>query len=367
MEQFRQYLDSMPQSPLQEALAAAYVALFEDTETNIAKNPEGYGLPYLHKKYSEFRERFFYGDNGYLPPKMDIGFSNTLRALGHCTTKVREYLGKHDVIQCAIKLSNAFDFTPKKLDEVLLHEMIHAYLKFSPIPADYKETHGTRFLVWCNRINSSSDYVITVTNDTPLTLNNGMANRIANDSTIIVIARDTEPGKSMVSRIHKTDTDWAIPRIKKWLNKDVKCYACSDANFKKNLTVAKTRLTAFKYPNSTIDEMIHSGILKEVQISESAPQKGILLVWPWYNNTVSYSLVEPSIIPNVTGLISDHLRNHGLENRISMYRPNKFFTQWAKPTVKSVARGLPNMSMPKDEFNDLVRDGTLNYLRDITR
>ena len=367
MSSFISFLNSMQPSPLQEAIASAYSALFEDTETNIAKNPEGYGLHYLQQKYSEFRNRFFNGDNGYLPPKMDIGFSNTLRALGHCATREREFLGKHDVIQCAIKLSNAFDFTPKKLDEVLLHEMIHAYLKFSPNPADYKETHGTRFLVWCNRINSSSDYNITVTNDTPMTLNNGMANRIANDSTILVIARDTEPGKSMVSRIRKNDTDWAIPRIKNWLNTDVKCYACSDANFKRDLTIAKTRLTARSYPNSTIDEMIDAGILKEIHIAEGAPQKGVLLAWPWYNNMVGYSLVEPSIVPTVINLVSGHLEDHGMENRISMYHLNKFFTAWSKPAVKSMTRGLPNMSMPKDEFNDLVRDGTLDYLRDITR
>ena len=367
MSPYEEYLLSLPDSPLTESLRNAYSALLEEVETEIAKNPQEYGLTYLERKYKEFRDRFFGGNEGYLPESLPIGFCNTLKALGYCQTRTRMNYstGTRSVLKCEIKLSNSYDFTPKLLDEVLLHEMIHAYLAYSPDRYDNTDGHGPRFIDWCNRINSMSDYHITVKNDTPITLNNGMANRISNDGTILVIARDTEPGKSSVSRINQKDTDWALPRFRDWLKKDVKCYACSDANFKRRFTTAKTRLSALVIDNSMIDDMIASGILKEISVTEGTPQNGVVIAWPWFGDRVSYSLVDRSVIPMAAGMLNDYLRNNSMEPKVSLYKVAKYFPGWSKPTVKSMGRGLPNMSVGKNEFNAWVNDGTLEYIRDL--
>ena len=113
-------------------------ALFEDVETSIAKRPSEYGKGYIEERYRVFRNQFFEGDAGNLPERMPIGYSSTIKALGHCMARISNAMGTQTVRACEIKLSDAYDFTPKKLDEVLIHEMIHAYLFHSKDPLDVK-------------------------------------------------------------------------------------------------------------------------------------------------------------------------------------------------------------------------------------
>ena len=93
----------------------------------IEKTPAQYGLPYIQEKYTEFRNRFFGGDSGPLPSRMDIRFNNRSRALGTCQLSItRKRTGGFGrtvtdewLNSCVIYLSNAYDFSPKLLDEVL--------------------------------------------------------------------------------------------------------------------------------------------------------------------------------------------------------------------------------------------------------
>lgn len=339
-------------------------ALFEDVETSIAKRPSEYGKGYIEERYRTFRNQFFEGDAGNLPAMISIGFSKRVRALGHCSCRVQIFFGVPEVLKCEIVLSDAYDFTPKKLDEVLIHEMIHAYLDYSDDIRDVKETHGPRFQEWCDRINARSDYRITVVSDTPITLNNGMVNRISNDGTVLLVARDYKPGQTAISRVAEKDLSWAIPKAAKWLNRPIVPYACSDANFKGQFVTGRSTLHGKIFPNATVDEMIESGIMREIQPPKpEAPQTALLLAWPWRNG-VGYSLVVPRLEYEAANRIEDMLRRNNVNEPISKYHLNSYFGAWDGSPVNS-SRKIRYRVMDKERFNDIVKSGDITYIEDV--
>lgn len=339
-------------------------ALFEDVETNIAKRPSEYGKGYIEGRYRLFRNQFFEGDAGNLPAMIPIGFSKRVRALGHCSARIKVYFGVPEVLKCEIMLSDAYDFTPKKLDEVLIHEMIHAYLDYSDDLRDVKAVHGPQFQEWCDRINASSDYRITVVNDTPITLNNDMANRIINDGTVLLVARDYKPGETVVCRVAEKDLNWAIPKATDWLKRPIVTYACSDGNFKKKFITARSKIHGKIFPNATVDDMIESGIMQEIQPPRpEAPQTALLLTWPWRNG-VGYSLVVPRLEYEAANRIEDMMRRNNVSEPISKYHLNTFFSDWSGAPVNST-RSVRYKTMDKEHFNDIVKSGGITYIEDV--
>lgn len=340
-------------------------ALFENVETSIAKCPSEYGKAYIEERYRAFRDQFFGGDAGNLPERMPIGYSDTIKALGHCMARISNAMGTQTVRACEIKLSDAYDFTPKKLDEVLIHEMIHAYLFHSKDPLDVKASHGPRFQAWCNKINAMSNYHITTANDTPMTLNHGMANRIANDGTVILVAKDVKNGESALIRVDEKNLTWAIPRAEEWTGKQVTPYACSDSNFKKRFTICKTRLTALMTPNSTVDDMIADGILKEIpRPDKDAPQDALLIAWHWHNDSVAFALVAPRFVDTFVGEIHKILRAHGIEDKISKYRLTSYFHGWESAPVSMRTKNIKFKTLERNAFNLAVEAYDLKYLGD---
>ena len=351
----------------------AQFALFEDVETAIAKSPKEYGLPYIRQKFLEFRDHFFKGDEGTIPKDLPLGFSNTIRALGHCSCRYRRDWKQNangaweegfDILEFGIQLSNAYDFTPKKLEEVLIHEMIHAYLTYDGHP---EERHGSLFTNWCNRINSSSDYHITIANDTPVTLNQGMANRVVSDGTVLIVSRDFRPDNSLVCRVPEQSIQWAFPRIAQWCKKRPTCYSCSDGNFKKQFTAVRTKLSGRTIPNATIDEMIESGILKEFYVpDEQPPQDAFVLASPWYGN-VTLVLVETN--PRTAAYVAMRMRRqqeaHGQESRVSLYSIEHHLDIWNQPIIKGEPRKFTQKMITKDQFNQLVTDKYIDFMGDM--
>lgn len=359
---------------LLEALRKGYrecraYSLFEMAEPEIAKTPAEYGKDYLDRKYTEFRSRFFGGDQGYLPRTMPIGFCNSTKKLGYCaTTWRRGPFNQSSLVDCGIKLSNAFDYTPKTLDEVLIHEMIHAYLAYSPDREDNNESHGPRFTRWCDRINSSSNYKITVVNDTPLTLNNGMKNRIDNDGSVLLLAPNAKPGVTAVTRVHRDNLQWALSGFSRWFGMEPKCYKCNDANFKRRLTLNRSRLSAQLFPNSMIEDMLEGGILVEDDgLVEQArtPQAGKLLAWHLPGNKIGYCLVSDNVIPDATEVISWKLESMSLDSDIAVYNIVKYFPDWGKPVVNSVSGSLPYNVIDANYLNDWVQDGIFTPMKSL--
>ena len=291
--------------------------IFLEDMMEIAKTPQEYGKPYLLQRYSEFRASFFEGDNGPLPQHMEISFCRATNYLGVCKSKARvvKYMfgpPSYELLECHIELSNAYDFTKKKLDEVLIHEMVHAY--FSYKGGKYvKEGHGPNFVEKCDEINMHSDYRITVKNDSPLTLNNGTANRIVNDGTVMMIG-PKDDANYYVCRVNEKDSGWQKQRLDNWLNVEFKAYDCYDANFKNQFRAKRTQVGVGAIPRDTVDGMIAENILKERAVIEQDLGDATLIAWKdsRSDDAIHYTVVTPNyshnawhtIYPSVSGMSS---------------------------------------------------------------
>ena len=273
--------------------------LLEDT-LEIAKTPAEYGMNYIENKYSEFRNRFFGGDSGPLPQKMEFKFNRSLKKLGAfkgTVSVIHTFSSSHYAVgKCYIELSNAYDFSPHQLDEVIIHEMVHAYFAYLE-EEGFRENHGPRFLDKCKEINSASDYNITVENEDPLTLNQGMANRIANDGTIFMVGEHNE-NEYYVSRINQKDSGWYKSRLETWLKVPFVAYTCSDANFKSKFTVNRKKVSVAQYPRHFIDTLIADNIMKPCEIVQQSFAGTVLLSWK-KNDVIAYAVCTKKYAPTV--------------------------------------------------------------------
>jgi len=288
--------------------------IFLEDVMEIAKTPEEYGLSYIAQRYSEFRDRFFDGDNGPLPRELRFSFDKSTTHLGvcHCKARVTKTLfgpREYTLLDCYIALSNAYDFTKKMLDEVIIHEMIHAYFDYKG-GRFLKEGHGYNFVAKCNEINGKSDYRITIKNDDPITLNNGTANRIANDGTVMMIGPKNEESY-YICRVNEKDSGWQKRRLEEWLGVEFKAYDCMDGNFKNRFTAKRSRVGVGLLPRETIDNMISENILKERGVVEQDLGDVRLLAWKdSRSDSVHYfvatpkfaSTALPAIYPSATAL-----------------------------------------------------------------
>ena len=349
-------------SPKTEALNP----IMEDADhadLNIAKTPEEYGKPELERMYSEFRDKYFGGDEGPLPKHMDIGFNRTTNALGQCrigcrTTKMGPYK-KDELTSCDIKLSNAYDMTRKKLAEVLIHEMVHAYFAYLD-ERGIREQHGDRFRAKAREITSQGDYTITVTNDEPVTLNQGTANRIKKDDTVILTVDEPSSRRNMtgVARVKRADAAWFAHRLEKWMGKPVTMYECDDANFKNQLTLRKGKVSLQVVPTLTIDNLIQEGMLKAADIPERASNP--VLVW---ENPSGWRLcqVDPKYLTRTMQLLGNNtIINPGKWIRI--FNANPSFNGWNYPPVKG---SVSSIHTSPQEVEKWIDDGSLEVADDL--
>lgn len=327
------------------------MVLLEET-LEIAKTPQEYGLPYIEQRYTEFRDRFFDGDNGPLPKKMEFKFNRSLRRLGTFTGTVHVYVfmnSRHvHIDDCHIELSNAYDFTKKQLDEVIIHEMVHAYFAFLDNNV-YKENHGPRFLRKCDSINSASDYNITVRNEDPLTLNQGTANRIADDNTIFMVGECSE-NEYYIARINRKDSGWYQERLESWLKVPFRAYSCNDANFKSQFTVRK-KCAVTKYPKRFIDTMIADNVMKECEIAKRDFSDDVLIAWK-SGDTVSYTLCTKAYAP----MAKDNIDRLGLVSWT--YDVYDGFPGWPEKPVNSGR--VSYQTVDSGTFRQWVANGLVN-------
>lgn len=100
-------------------------------------------IPYLEKKFNLYNAKYF--NNKLRKPQFAI--SNSRNSLGVCITH-REY---GIPVQYTIKVTKYYDRTEHEVDETLIHEMIHLYIRqFGIIDSS---THGYRFMSEAERIN----------------------------------------------------------------------------------------------------------------------------------------------------------------------------------------------------------------------
>lgn len=118
-------------------------------------------LPFLKSCFDSFNRQFF---ESSLPPiRLTIG--NAARRLGTFTAPVRRgEAGKASpelVSQASIRISSCYDLPETRLQDVIIHEMIHYYIWYHGIPCP--RPHGPAFIAIMKSINSRPERQISVT------------------------------------------------------------------------------------------------------------------------------------------------------------------------------------------------------------
>ena len=167
--------------------------------TDTLKTPQAYGIPTLDRMYGMFYDEFFSRYHlAKMPQKVPFTFSNAKDYLGkfHCKVhflKDRDNrIGRLDLENPSIELSNAYDLTPVQLGNVIAHEMIHLFLvafyseeTTDPVMFEGMDergvmeeylSHGWHFKEVADKINKAMGTEVTVTNDLPLVDNGGRSN-----------------------------------------------------------------------------------------------------------------------------------------------------------------------------------------------
>ena len=106
-------------------------------------------VPYLEAKFDEFNELIFEGKL----PKIPVALSKATTYVGICTYKVRRRLfRKPELYNFKLRISTRFDLSEAELEDTIIHEMIHYYMRLNGI----KDTsaHGKVFRQMMADINS---------------------------------------------------------------------------------------------------------------------------------------------------------------------------------------------------------------------
>jgi hypothetical protein len=111
-------------------------------------------VAYLQNQFKKYNAMFFNNELPWILIK--IGRSKSNFGIYHSETSL--VTGK--VLKQHIMISKYYNQTDKQYDETLIHEMIHYYIKFKGIKDN--NSHGYEFIKLMNKINSISDFNITI-------------------------------------------------------------------------------------------------------------------------------------------------------------------------------------------------------------
>lgn len=114
-------------------------------------------LDYIRQKFNEFNRLCFKGEL----PDVPIRLSNARTFLGQLAYKKRRtWTGKIEYYDYVLKISTRVDMPEREVEDTILHEMIHYYIKVNNIKDS--STHGRVFRQIMNSINSRFGRNITV-------------------------------------------------------------------------------------------------------------------------------------------------------------------------------------------------------------
>ena len=118
-------------------------------------------VPYIEAKFDEFNALMFGGKL----PKIPVALSHAASYVGLCTYKTRRrLLGKPEPYDFKLRISTRFDLPEQEVEDTIIHEMIHYYIRLNGI----KDTsaHGKAFRQMMTDINRTHGRHITVSHRT---------------------------------------------------------------------------------------------------------------------------------------------------------------------------------------------------------
>ncbi len=112
---------------------------------------------YIEARFDEFNRLIF---DGKLP-KIPVSLSNAASYVGLCTYKTRRRLfGKPEYYDFRLRISTRLDLPEAEVEDTVIHEMIHYYIKLNGIRDT--SAHGKVFRQMMNDINGRFGRHITV-------------------------------------------------------------------------------------------------------------------------------------------------------------------------------------------------------------
>jgi len=118
-------------------------------------------IPFIQASFDHFNELIF---SGRLP-KIPVALSKAASYVGLCTFKTRRHLfGRAEHYDFKLRFSTRFDLPENEVEDTVIHEMIHYYIRLNNI----KDTsaHGKVFRQMMEQINSAYGRHITVSHRT---------------------------------------------------------------------------------------------------------------------------------------------------------------------------------------------------------
>lgn len=114
-------------------------------------------VSYIESKFDAFNAQMFGGKL----PRIPVSLSNAASYVGLCTFKTRRKLfGGVEYYDFRLRISTRYKLSEAELEDTIIHEMIHYYIKYNGI----KDTsaHGKVFRQMMNDINSNYGRHITI-------------------------------------------------------------------------------------------------------------------------------------------------------------------------------------------------------------
>ena len=118
-------------------------------------------IPYIEAKFDEFNKLIFGGEL----PRIPIVLGSATRVVGAFSCKVRRnFWGKKEYFDLKLRFSKKFDLPENELEDVIIHEMIHYYIRFKGLKDE--GSHGPIYVKIMNEINQKFGRNITIKQDT---------------------------------------------------------------------------------------------------------------------------------------------------------------------------------------------------------
>ena len=118
-------------------------------------------VPYIRSKFDEFNAMIF----GSRLPQVPVALSNAVSYVGLCTFKTRRRAFRApEYYDFKLRISTRFDLPEAEVEDTIIHEMIHCYIRLNGIRDT--SAHGTVFRQMMNDINARWGRHVTVSHHT---------------------------------------------------------------------------------------------------------------------------------------------------------------------------------------------------------
>lgn len=312
---------------------------------------------WLQNQFDKFNHQYF-GNSLSLPYRLEFtdlgnGILGQYREDGGRVFRSSKRIARHGTPE--ILISNRFNMSIKKLQEVLLHEMVHYYVSFVEGIFDQ---HGPHFKRKCAEINLDG-WTLSRTDDmTDTAYSDRALNKAKQGKGFLITVFPWKDGKSVCFRTKPEYVNGIISACQKQYNITPQFFITHSPYFHKK------RMYGIEWRGDYLDYLIQHNLLskddmKPYNTANVKPQSiqpfyvGIAKIGGKFN--ITKTDLEKCI--NFTNSQIPRLQRHGLE---SLFWVKTSFVDFA--AMKSCNNGFNFFYVPEAEIQDLLNDNSTEKL-----